>query len=156
MGRAIILGLGNTLNHDEGLGVQALKRLEDRLGTQARVELIDGGTLGLSLLPLVEACDRLLVLDAVDAGRPPGTIVELQGDEIPLYSGIKVSQHQVTFQEVLGLAHIRGKLPPDLHLIGIQPVDLAIGIGLSPVVELVMPDLIERAMTVLRAWELAT
>ena len=92
---------------DEGLGVHALKPLEERLGAQTAVELLDGGTLGLSLLPLVEACDHLLLIDAIDAGQPPGTIVELCGDEIPLYAGIKISQHQLTFQEVLGLARIR-------------------------------------------------
>lgn len=154
--RKVVLGLGNTLNHDEGLGVHALAPLAERLSPQAAVELLDGGTLGLNLLPLVEACDHLLVLDAIDAGQPPGTIIELRGDEIPLYAGVKISQHQLTFQEVLGLARLRGKLPRRLHLIGVQPADLAIGIGMSAVVTAAMPQVVERAVTVLRAWELAT
>ncbi len=150
--RNIILGLGNTLNHDEGLGVHALAPLAERLGAQTAVELLDGGTLGLNLLPLVEACDHLLVLDAIDAGQPPGTIVELRGDEIPLYAGVKISQHQLTFQEVLGLARMRGKLPPTLHLIGVQPADLAIGIGISAVVRAAMPQVVERARAIVSEW----
>lgn len=154
--RKVILGLGNTLNHDEGLGVHALTPLADRLGTQTAVELLDGGTLGLNLLPLVEACDHLLLIDALDAGQPPGTIIELCGDEIPLYAGIKISQHQLTFQEVLGLARMRGNLPRWLHLIGVQPADLAIGVGMSPVVTATMLQIVERTVAVLRVWELVT
>ena len=71
------------------------------------------------------------------------------------YAGINISQHQLTFQEVLGLAHMRGKLPRWLHLIGVQPADLAIGIGMSGVVTAALPQVVERAVTVLRAWELA-
>ena len=156
MGRQIVLGLGNILNTDEGLGVHALTALADRLGTAPQVELVDGGTMGLSLLPLVEGCDDLLVLDAVDAGAGAGTIVELGREEIPLYTGVKLSQHQVTFQEVLGLANVRGKLPPRLHLLGIQPADLTLGIGVSPVVEAALPALVERAAAVLAGWGLGS
>mgnify|MGYP001240594092 CR=1 FL=1 len=98
--RRVVLGLGNTLNRDEGVGVHALAPLASRLGAQEAVELLDGGTLGLNLLPIVEECSHLLVLDAVNAGKSPGTVVELRREQIPLYSGVKLSEHQVTFQEV--------------------------------------------------------
>ena len=154
MGRTIVLGLGNILNRDEGLGVHALAALEERLGPHAQVELVDGGTIGLSLLPLVEACGHLLVLDAVNAGQPPGTIVELRDDEIPLYAGARLSQHQVTFQEVLGLARMRGRHPPHLHLIGVQPADLSVGVGISATVEAALPQVAERAFKAVQAWML--
>ena len=152
--RKVVLGLGNLLNRDEGLGVQALKSLDAQLGAQAQVELLDGGVLGLNLLMIVEECSHLLILDAVNAGRAPGTIVELRKEQIPLYSGIKLSQHQVTFQEVLGLANMRGYLPEHLHLIGIQPEDLSIGLELSSIVEHALPEVVTRASSVLRAWRL--
>jgi hydrogenase maturation protease len=152
--RAVILGLGNTLNRDEGLGVHALQTLADRLSLPASVELVDGGTLGLNLLPIVEDSSHLLLLDAVDAGQAPGTVVELRQDQIPLYTGIKLSQHQASFQEVLGLASFRGKLPEHLHLIGAQPVDLSNGTELSSAVAAVMPDIAVRAEARLRAWGL--
>lgn len=150
--RKVVLGLGNLLNRDEGLGVQALKRLDAQLGEQPEVELLDGGVLGLNLLMVVEECSHLLILDAVNVGKPPGSVVELRKEEIPLYAGVKLSQHQVTFQEVLGLANMRGYLPEYLHLVGIQPEDLSIGLELSPVVERAIPELIRRAERVLADW----
>jgi len=154
--RKVVLGLGNLLNRDEGLGVQALKRLDTRLGEQSAVELLDGGVLGLNLLMIVEECSHLLILDAVNVGRPAGTVVELRKDQIPLYAGVKLSQHQVTFQEVLGLANVRGFLPEHLHLVGIQPEDLSIGLELSPTIERVLPEIVNRAMVVLENWGLIT
>jgi len=152
--RKVVLGLGNLLNRDEGLGVQALKLLDTQLGAQAGVELLDGGVLGLNLLMVVEECSHLLILDAVDAKKSPGTLVELTKEEIPLYSGIMLSQHQITFQEVLGLAQIRGYLPEYLHLIGIQPEDMSIGLELSPVVVKTLPQMIQAAQKQLISWGL--
>jgi hydrogenase maturation protease len=153
-GRDVVLGIGNILNRDEGLGVGALAMLEDRIGDGEGVELIDGGVMGLSLLPLVEECRHLLVLDAVDAGCEPGGFVEMTGDEIRLFTGVKMSEHQITFQEVLGLAFIRDKFPRYLHLIGAQPDDLAIGLGLSDRVEATLPVIVDRAVAVLEEWGL--
>ena len=155
--RKIVLGLGNTLNRDEGLGVHALHALEERLAPDAPVvEFLDGGVLGLNLLPWVEEASHLLVLDAINARKEPGTLVELERDEIPLYTGIKLSDHQVTFQEVLGLASFRGKLPVNLYLIGIQPADISIGVDLSPVVATTIPQVVNRAEAVLHRWGLIT
>jgi hydrogenase maturation protease len=152
--RKIVLGLGNTLQSDEGLGVYALQRLEAALGAPPGIEFLDGGVLGLNLLPLVEGAGHLLLLDATNAGRPPGTLVELARHEIPLYAGVKMSQHQLTFQEVLGLAQVRGKLPPHLHLVGAQPADLSVGVGLSAKITAVLPQIVERATAVLAQWNL--
>ena len=150
--RKIVLGLGNTLNTDEGLGVHSMQLLQNHLGGRADVEFLDGGTLGLNLLPVVEESSHLLLLDAVNAGQPPGTVVEIRGGDIPLFTGIKLSEHQLTFQEVLGLAYVRDRFPQHLHLVGVQPDDLSIGIGLSETVQRSIPELLGRAETVLRAW----
>ena len=72
--RKIVLGLGNLLNRDEGLGVQALKILDAQLGEIPGLELVDGGVLGLNLLMWVEECSHLLILDAVNAGKPAGSV----------------------------------------------------------------------------------
>jgi hydrogenase maturation protease len=150
--RKVVMGLGNTLNRDEGLGVQALKLLDAQLGAQADFELLDGGVLGLNLLMIVEECSHLLILDAVNVGKPAGTVVELNKEQIPLYAGVKLSQHQITFQEVLGLANIRGFLPEHLHLVGIQPEDISIGLELSPIIENALPEVVIRARKVLENW----
>jgi hydrogenase maturation protease len=153
LAHVLVLGIGNLLNADEGVGVHAVRALEADLGERyPQAAFLDGGTLGLNLLPLVEDATHLLLLDCVNAGQPGGTIVELTKDEIPIYSGVKMSQHQTTFQEVLGLALLRGRLPEHLHLIGVQPVSLDIGTDLTPEVKAVLPDMIDRAATRLADW----
>ena len=153
--RKIVLGLGNTLNKDEGLGVQAVKQLESLInGANPEIEFVDGGVLGLKLLPWVEEASHLLVLDAINARKTPGTLIELERDQIPLYTGIKLSDHQVTFQEVLGLANFRGLLPEHLHMIGIQPVDISTGVELSAEVQKILPLVLEKSKTILIKWGL--
>ncbi len=154
--RKVVLGLGNILNGDEGLGIHALKALAKKLSPlSGEIEFVDGGVMGFSLLPLVESCSHLLILDAVNAGRSPGSLIELRGEDIPLHAGVKLSQHQVTFQEILALAKFRDKMPPNLHLIGLQPADLTMGIGLSSVVAAAIPQMLDSATQVLQAWESA-
>lgn len=152
-GRKVVLGLGNTLNRDEGLGVQALKLLDAQIGGQTDFELLDGGVLGLNLLMIVEECSHLLILDAVNVGKAPGTVAELKKEEIPLYAGVKLSQHQITFQEVLGLANIRGYLPRYLHLVGIQPEDISVGLEMSECIIRSLPEVVSRAINVLEQWK---
>jgi len=152
--RRIVLGLGNTLNRDEGLGIHCLAPLRERLKDVAGVEVLDGGVLGLDLLPLVESCSHLLILDAVDAGQPPGAVVELGREDIPLFSRVKLSWHQVSFQEVLQFAEVRGHLPAHLHLVGAQPADISTGYGLSPVLAPLVPEIAARAVAVLERWGL--
>jgi hydrogenase maturation protease len=155
-GRKIVMGLGNTLNKDEGLGVHAVALLEKKLAERApEVEFLDGGALGLNLLPWVEEASHLLVLDSmISRFSVPGQVMELGKDEIPLYTNIKMSDHQITFQEVLGLAKFREKFPEHLHLVGAQPVDMNIGYGISAEIEAVMPEILSRAERVLNEWGL--
>ena len=150
--RKVVLGLGNLLNRDEGLGVQALSLLEAQPGDKRGFELLDGGVLGLNLLMIVEECSHLIILDAVNVGKPAGTVVELEKEQIPLYAGIKLSQHQITFQEVLGLANIRGNLPEHLHLIGIQPEDISVGLELSSVVQQQLLQIVRLAEKMISQW----
>ncbi len=152
MQRKVVLGLGNYLARDEGFGIHALEALQAHLETHVPAEWVDGGVLGLDLLSLVEDCSHLLVLDAVDAGQPAGTVIELQDRDIPLFNGVKLSEHQVGFQEVLGLALFRDHFPAHLSLVGVQPADLSAGIGLSPAVEAALPQVLDRAADVLRGW----
>ena len=152
MARKIILGIGNLLNRDEGVGIHAIRALQQKHAS-GDLEIIDGGTLGLNLLPLVEESSHLLVLDAIDAHKAPGALIELPRQQVPLFSNIKMSQHQLSFQEVLGLAQVRGHLPPHLTLIGIQPADLEIGVDLSPTVANVLPRLVARAEEIAQEWE---
>ena len=148
-----VLGVGNLLRTDEGVGVHAVRALADRhRQDMPEVEFLDGGTLGLSLLPYVEGAASLLLLDAVDFGKPPGTVSELEGDSIPRFAGIMLSEHQITLQEVLGLAQIRGRLPNRMMLIGMQPADLETGDSLSATVSATLPEMLAKAEATLRSW----
>ena len=151
----LVLGLGNILNTDEGIGVHAIwemQRIHRETGRYEGVNLVDGGAMGMVLLPYVDDATHLILLDLADAGQEPGTLVELAGDDIPLYTGIKVSLHQVTFQEVLGVSLARGHLPEHLHLIGMQPVSLEIGAEPTPAGWQAIPYMIARAEEILQAW----
>ena len=148
-----VLGVGNILRRDEGVGVHALRALSRRRQADYPVaDFLDGGTLGLRLLPFIEDAESLLILDAVDCASPPGTIIEMTGDAIPRHAGIKLSEHQVTLQDVLGLARIRGRLPKRVRLIGMQPEDMSFGDSLSPTAQAALIGMVEKAEDVLQIW----
>ena len=122
MERIVVLGLGNILSGDEGFGVRVAERLYSRYAFPDNVEIVDAGTQGHPLLAFVERATRLLLLDAVDFGLQPGTTVEKDSTGIPAYlSAHKMSLHQNSFSEVLGLAALRGALPRRCALLGVQP-----------------------------------
>jgi len=152
--KIIVLGLGNILNRDEGAGVYALKELEKILPEKikSQVELVDGGVLGMDLLPYVEQASHLLILDAVDSGAQPGEVMEYDKDEIELFYHCRISWHQLGFQEVLAVAKVRGKYPENVYLIGVQPADIKTGIGLSRKVKTSVQRMVKRAAEVLEAW----
>jgi hydrogenase maturation protease len=134
MSGSAVIGLGNPLMGDDGFGLVALARLRDEW-TLEGVELADGGTWGLSLLPLVEDAERLVLLDAIAAGVSPGEVVVLERDRLPIYLSRKLSPHQVDMRDVLAVAEWRGKLPAETVAIGVQPQLVEMGLGLSPAVD---------------------
>lgn len=120
-----ILGVGNILWADEGFGVRAVETLHARHVFPENVKLVDGGTQGLALLPLVEDTDVLIILDAVDFGREPGELVLADDDDVPqCLTAKKMSLHQTSMVDVLGLARLKDTLPLHIRLIGVQPLDL--------------------------------
>lgn len=132
MDSVIILGLGNILYGDEGFGVRVAEQVYRQYRFPKNVEIVDAGTQGYPLLAFVERATRLLLLDAVDFGLPPGSMIVKDNTGIPLYlSAHKMSLHQNSFSEVLALAQLKDCLPPEIALIGMQPVDLTYGHTLS-------------------------
>jgi hydrogenase maturation protease len=150
--RTTVIGLGNPLMGDDGVGLQALARLREDWLLPDDVALVDGGTWGISLLPDIEDADRLLLLDAVDRGMPPGTEAVLGRDEIPRALALKVSPHQVDLREVIALAELRGTLPAEVVLVGLQPERVVFGDGLSPRVEGALDKLVDTAVCQLELW----
>jgi hydrogenase maturation protease len=126
-----ILGIGNTLFSDEGVGIHLLPILEKELQDLKNVEIIEGLTDGMRLLGPVEDAENLIIIDAINAGKEGGTIIRLEGDEIPAYFGIKMSIHQLGFQEVLLAAKMRDRYPKHIMMFGMQPTSLELGIELT-------------------------
>ena len=147
-----MLGLGNVLLRDEGAGVRALERLEARYGLPPEVQILDGGTMGLDLLPYVEQVSALMILDAVQTGQPPGSLVRLEGNELPAALALKLSVHQVGFQELLAASLFRGTMPERIVLWGIEPAAIEWGLDLSPSVASALDKLVECAVQELHNW----
>ena len=132
--RVVVLGIGNTILSDEGAGVHAAAALEACYELPDNIEVIDGGTSGMELLGPLSDTDFLVVLDAVKAGQPPGTLVKLSGKEVPIFFRTKLSPHQVSICDVLASLEFAGDLPGKIVLIGIEPESLELGTNLTPTV----------------------
>jgi len=152
--RILILGIGNVLWADEGFGVRCVEALADSFALPPTVRLLDGGTQGLYLLPFLEECDALLVFDAIDYGLPAGEMKLVRDREVPAFMGAKkMSLHQTGFQDVIATAELMGYRPPQMALIGCQPVELEdYGGGLRPLVAARIPVALEMARKVLAEW----
>jgi hydrogenase maturation protease len=151
-----ILGIGNSIFSDEGIGIHVLPLLEELYGDDPMIEIIEGSTDGMKLLGPVENTDYLIVIDAINAGKEGGTIITLEGEDIPAYYGIKMSIHQLGFQEVLLAAKLRGRYPKNIVMIGMQPSSLELGIHLSPENEAKLPELVETINRQIQQWREAS
>ncbi|WP_297987194.1 HyaD/HybD family hydrogenase maturation endopeptidase [Anoxybacillus sp.] len=147
-----VLGIGNLLYSDEGVGIHILPLLEEKLSSYEDVEVIEGSTDGMRLLGTIEETEYLAIVDAVNAGEEAGTIITLFDDEIPAYFGIKMSIHQLGFQEVLLAAKLRQTIPKQMVLFGVQPASLALGLDLSPVVQAQLPYVVGRVVRQIEEW----
>ncbi len=149
----LVLGLGNPVMTDDGVGLAALERLRASHDLAPGVELADGGTWGMRLLPMIEDHDSVLFLDAISTGAPPGTLVRLEGDGIPRGLGTgKISPHQVDLQDVLAAASLRGRVPRRMVALGLQPGRVEMGVGLTPAVEAALDALVAAAVECLEEW----
>ncbi len=113
---------------------------------------MDGGTLGLGLLPTLEDADRIIVLDAVDLGAEPGTLVHLGWDDVPRVLQTKISPHQETLAEALALLELRRGRPREFELVGVQPASLDDGLELTAPVERSLETALLDVLETLAIW----
>jgi len=138
----LILGLGNPLLGDEGIGVRVVEELQG-LKLPEGVDVAEGGTAGLGLIGLMEGYQRVIVVDAADMGRPPGSVVRFTPAEVHLKTvETLLSPHQIGLGEVVTLADTLELAPDELVIIGVQPKRVEMGTGLSPEVERAIPQTI--------------
>jgi hydrogenase maturation protease len=139
----LVLGLGNVLLEDDGVGSAAIALLCDRFEPPAAVRVFDGGTLGLSLLPYLQMSDAVILVDAVRADGAPGTLVRLDGDDVAPAVATRLSPHQVGVADLLDGARWLGQYPTRVVLVGLVPASMELSVGLSPLVRASLPELVD-------------
>ena len=134
--KLLVLGIGNVIMNDDAAGALVVRELEEKYGSaSSELRIVEGGTLGLDLLPMLEWSDKMILLDAVDLGLPAGTVVKIEGKDIDDVIENKLSPHQMGMKDLLITAAFAGCCPAEIVFYGIQIKSIEMEIKLSPEVE---------------------
>ncbi len=133
--RILVIGMGNVLMQDEGVGVRAVEELEQHYRIPEGVELVDGGTTGMELFEPMRGASSLIIADAVNTGAPYGTLVRIANEEIPAFFQTKLSNHQLGVSDLLALLALKGETPDQVTIVGMVPHSLENRLGLTPEAE---------------------
>ncbi len=144
--RIVVLGVGNLLQRDEGVGVRCVERLEAERALPEGVVAIDGGTSTHELLDQLEDLDLLVIVDAIATDMPAGTLLRVEGDGIPSAFSNKLSPHQHGINDLLATLKLLGRAPERVVLFGVAPARIELGMDLSPEVEAALPELGRRVL----------
>lgn len=147
----LVIGIGNNLLTDDGAGIHVINRLSKRTLPED-VELLDGGTLGFTLLESIENAARLIVVDAAQLESEPGTVKVLKNAEMDEYLGTskRASVHEVNLLDMMVAARFRGRLPADYALVGIQPATVDWGSEPTQVVDRAVDQAVELVEAMLK------
>jgi len=148
----LVLGVGNLLMADEGVGIQVIERLQESVNLPETVQVLDGGTLGMDLLYYLEGTRHVLIVDAVETGCAPGTVIRLENDDVPAHLSAKMSPHQVGIPDMLFAAKLRDLYPEKIVLLGVQPESLEPSLDLSPTVFALVDSLVQQIIIELANW----
>ena len=138
----LVLGVGNVLLTDEGIGVRVVESLYDNYQFPTNVEVIDGGTAGMELLEIIANRDHVILIDAVNTGADAGNVVTLEGDEVPALFRDRISPHQLGISDLLGVMTLTGELPKEFTLFGAVPFSMDTGVTLSKEMKPLMAELV--------------
>jgi hydrogenase maturation protease len=150
--KTLVLGVGNLLLSDEGVGIRVIERLVETYDLPESVQILDGGTLGLDLLYYLEGVENLLIVDAVEMEKTPGTLLRMEGEEVPAFLSIKMSPHQIGIPDMLFAAKLKDLYPRNVVLWGVQPAELDTGLDLSSAVAAQLEVLLLRVVDQLVSW----
>ena len=148
----VLLGVGNILLTDEGLGVHVVKDIKESFIFTPAITIIDGGTMGMELLTYMRGMKKILLIDAINGGEPPGTVYEFPHKELEQYFTEHISVHEVGMQDILRIRAIQEEPLEDAVVIGVEPESLEIGFEPSEVVQRALPEVKDRVLNVLRQW----
>lgn len=151
--RITLLGIGNILLSDEGYGVRIIQELRRRYRFPANVQLIDGGTLGLELLPYISKEERLLIIDAVNGAGEPGTFFRFVGDEVKAYFSQKVSLHEMGVNDILWALEVTGQPIEEVVVIGVKPESIKLGLSLTAIISDTIDSTVAAVIAELNCWQ---
>ena len=140
--RAVVLGIGNTILTDEAAGVRVVEALERDYALPANVLAIDGGTSGMEMIEDLSDLDFLIVVDVVKTGAAPGTVVKIDGADIPVFFRSKLSPHQIALPDVLASLELLGAMPKEIIVLGVEPISLELGMEMTTTVAERIPQLV--------------
>ena len=150
--KTLVIGVGNLLMSDEGVGIHVVRELVSRYAIPEEVQVLDGGTLGMDLLYYLEGVDQVLIIDAVETGEAPGTIIRLEGNDVPAFLSVKMSPHEIGIPDMLAAAKLKDIFPKSLILIGIQPEKIEISTELTETIQNSIDALLNFTIEQLEAW----
>lgn len=128
----LVLGIGNVLLADEGIGVHVVRALETGYDLPADVTVIDGGTSGMDLLDALCAAEAVAIVDCADLGEAPGSLREIEGEGVPAFFRTRISPHQIGLSDLMAAAVLLERLPARFALIAVQPASTELALELSP------------------------
>ncbi len=152
--RATVLGIGNILLGDDGVGIAVVEALRDELSAQG-VKIVDGGTLSYTLLPLIEDTNVMITVDAGRLGSVPGSVSTFKGAAMDEYLGRASSGtvHEVSLRDLMDMARLRDSLPEHRALVAIQPDSVDWGSTLTPRVAEAVPVAADAVRRLLEVWQ---
>jgi len=148
-----VLGVGNILLKDEGVGVRVVEEMTRRYTFPENVEVLDGGTLGMELMRFLLGTDRVIIIDAIDGSLPPGSIYQFEKEAVKTYFREKISVHDLGIQDVLAALDVLEKPLQELVVMGVQPAVIDVGLELTPVVAQSVEPVITKVLALLADWK---
>ena len=148
----VLLGVGNILLTDEGLGVHVVNEMREAFNFTPEISIIDGGTMGMELLSYMRGMKKLLLVDAVNGGEAPGTVYEFPHKDMETYFTDHISVHEVGMQDILRIRALQEDPLEDAMVVGVEPESLEIGFEVSDTVKKVLPEVKQRVIRVLEQW----
>ncbi len=147
--RTVVMGAGNILMKDDGIGVHVVQALQNKRGLPGDIEIIDAGTAALDTLSLLDGVDRLIIVDAIKGGGEAGTIYKLSPDDIREKPRGSISLHQMSLLQALASNGLLGSVPSEVVIVGIEPGEITAGLELTPELRDRIPLIIETVESLL-------
>jgi hydrogenase maturation protease len=144
--KTVVLGIGNLIMQDEGVGVRVVEALQRDHEMPEGVTVVDGGTSAMEMLDELSDLDHLIVVDAINAGKPPGTLLRIEGADVPSFFRTRLSPHQIGLPDVLASLEFLGAQPKKMVILGVQPQTMELGMELTPVVAAQVPVLVNQVL----------